>query len=174
MRPMATFEGPYRGDVVGLSRHERFQAVERRLGRVTTVLDELVRVPGTRTRVGVDPLIGLIPFVGDAVAAIFGAWVISEAARFGIPRIVLARMVVNLLVDLAIGVIPFIGDIYDIVSRSNTRNLELFRRHALDPDASTRGQQTFFAGLVLMIVGAVWLLATAIGAVVRWLGSAVG
>ena len=162
------------GELVGQSRRERFSAVERRLGRVTNVLDELISVPGSSTRVGIDPLIGLIPFVGDAVAAIVGSWVIAEAARFGIPRIVLARMVVNMLVDLAIGVIPFIGDIYDFVSHSNTRNMDLFRRHALDPDASTHGQQAFFAGLVLIVIGALWLMATAIGAVVRWLGTTVG
>ena len=162
------------GELVGQSRRERFSAVERRLGRVTNVLDELIKVPGSSTRVGIDPLIGLIPFVGDAVAAIFGGWVIAEAARFGIPRIVLARMVVNLLVDLAIGVIPFIGDIYDFVSQSNTRNLDLFRRHALDPEASTQGQQAFFAGLVLMVIGVLWLLAAAFGAVLSWLGTTIG
>jgi hypothetical protein len=147
------------GEVVGLSRAERFKAVEARIQRVTRVLDELVPIPGTGQRVGLDPIIGLIPVVGDVVAALVGSWVIAEAARFGIPRIALARMVVNLLVDLAVGLIPLLGDLIDIVSRSNSRNLELFRRHALDPDASTSGHWAFFAGLVLMLVGAIWLVA---------------
>ena len=129
------------GDVVGLSRRERFGAAERRIGRVTRVLDELIAVPGTSIRVGLDPIIGLIPVVGDVTAAAVGAWVIAEAARFGIPRVVLGRMVVNLLLDLGIGAIPIIGDLYDVAMRSNTRNLELFRQHALDPDASTRGHR---------------------------------
>jgi hypothetical protein len=102
------------------------------------------------------------------VAAVVGTWVIAEATRFGIPRIVVARMSVNLLVDLAIGAIPLIGDIYDVTMRSNSRNLELFRRHALDPDASTRGQQAFFAGLVLMLVGAIWLIATLVARLWEW------
>jgi hypothetical protein len=153
------------GEVVGASRAERFRAAERRIGRVTHALDELVAVPGTPVRVGLDPVIGLIPVVGDVVAAAVGAWVIGEAARFGIPRVVLGRMVVNLLVDLGIGAIPVLGDLYDVAFRSNARNLDLFRRHALDPDASTRGDRAFFAGLLLLLVGAAWLLLTALGAV---------
>ncbi len=157
--------------MVGSSRAERFGAAERRIGRVTKLLDELVAVPGTSVRVGLDPIVGLIPVVGDAVAAGVGIWVIGEAARFGIPRVVLARMVLNLLVDLGIGAIPLIGDLYDVAFRSNARNLELFRRHALDPDASTRGLRAFFVGLGLLVIGLAWFLLTALGAVVGWLGS---
>ena len=152
------------GDVVGRSRAERFHAAETRIGRVTHLLDELISVPGTPIRVGLDPIIGLIPVVGDAVAAGVGAWVIGEAARFGVPRVVLARMVLNLLVDLGIGAVPVVGDVYDAFFRSNTRNLELFRRHALDPGASTRGERGFFAGLLLLVIGLVWLAVVALGA----------
>src|SRR5688572_22193651 len=153
------------GDVVGSSRAERFRAAERRIGRVTHALDELVAVPGTPVRVGLDPIVGLIPVVGDVVSGIVGAWVIGEAARFGVPRIVLGRMVVNLAVDVAIGAIPLLGDLYDVAFRSNSRNLALFRRHALEPDASMRGDQAFFLGLLLLMVGVVWLFLTAVGAV---------
>jgi hypothetical protein len=155
------------GDVVGLSRAERFTAAERRIGRVTHVLDELVSVPGTPIKVGLDPVIGVIPIAGDALAALVGIWVILEASRFGIPRVVLGRMVANLVVDLGIGAIPLLGDAYDLFFRSNSRNLELFRRHALDPGASTRGEQGFFIGLVVLAIGLLWLAATVIG----WIGS---
>jgi Domain of unknown function (DUF4112) len=148
------------GEVIGRPRAEAFRSVEARIRRVTTVLDELAPIPGTGQRVGLDPVIGLIPFVGDIAGAVVGLWVIGEATRFGIPRIVVARMTVNLLVDLAIGIIPFIGDLFDVVSRSNTRNLELFKAHALDPDASTAGHQAFFVGVVLMVLGAIWLAAS--------------
>jgi hypothetical protein len=151
---------PVQGDVVGASRAERFAGVEARIRRVTDVLDELVPIPGTGQRFGLDPLVGLIPVVGDVVGALVGLWVIGEATRFGVPRIVVARMTVNLLVDLAIGIIPFIGDLFDIVSRSNSKNLELFRTHALDPDASTAGHQAFFVGVILVVVGAIWLVTT--------------
>ncbi|MBA2700782.1 MAG: DUF4112 domain-containing protein [Chloroflexi bacterium] len=159
------------GEVVGASRSERFRAVEGRLGRVSKVLDELVTVPGTQVRVGLDPVIGLIPIVGDLVGAAFGAWLILEAARFRVPTIVLARMVVNLLLDLGIGAIPVIGDVYDVAMRSNSRNLNLFRRHALEPDASVKGQRAFFAGLALALIGLGWLLVWAIGEVLRVLSA---
>ena len=84
---------------------------------------------------------------------------------------VLGRMMLNLAVDLAIGAIPFLGDIFDLAFRSNSKNLALFRKHALDPTASTRGEQALFIGLVLLIVGVVWLVATAVGAFIGWLGS---
>jgi hypothetical protein len=155
------------GDVVGLSRAERFAAAERRIGRVTHVLDELVSVPGTPIKVGLDPVIGVIPIAGDALAALVGIWVILEASRFGIPRVVLGRMVANLVLDLGIGAIPLIGDAYDVFFRSNSRNLDLFRRHALDPGASTRGEQAFFVGLLVLGIGLLWLAATVIG----WIGS---
>jgi len=157
-------QGAIEGDVVGASRTERFRAAERRIERVTHALDELIGIPGTPIKVGLDPIVGLIPVVGDAVAGVVGAWVIGEAARFGIPRVVLTRMVVNLVVDLAIGAIPLLGDLYDVAFRSNSRNLALFRRHALEPDASTRGDQAFFAGLALLVIGVLWLLLTAFGA----------
>ncbi len=156
--------GSVEGEVIGASRGERFRAAERRIERVTHALDELIGIPGTPIRVGLDPIVGLIPVVGDAVAAVVGAWVIGEAARFGIPRVVLARMVVNLVIDLAIGAIPLLGDVYDFAFRSNSRNLALFRRHALEPDASTRGDQAFFAGVALLVVGVLWLILTAVGA----------
>jgi hypothetical protein len=126
-------------------------------------MDELVAVPGTSMRVGLDPIVGLVPVVGDAISGIVGFWLIAEATRFGIPRLVVVRMVVNTLIDLAVGAIPILGDLFDVVSRSNSRNLALFRRHALDPTASTRGEQAAIAGLIVLVVGLLWLVATAIG-----------
>jgi hypothetical protein len=160
-----------RGDVVGASRAERFAAAERRIGRMTHLLDELIEVPGTSIKLGLDPVIGLIPVAGDALSALAGGWVILEASRFGLPRVVLARMVVNLALDLGIGAIPLLGDAYDLLFRSNSRNLALFRKHALDPAASTRGEQALFIGLGLLIVGIVWLVVMAMSTFLGWLGS---
>jgi hypothetical protein len=80
-------------------------------------------------------------------------------------------MVMNLALDLGIGAIPLLGDAYDLFFRSNSRNLALFRKHALDPVASTRGEQALFIGLALLIVGIVWLVVMALGTFIGWLGS---
>jgi hypothetical protein len=152
-----------RGEVVGDARADQFAAFERRFAAVSRVMDELVAVPGTSIRIGLDPVVGLVPVVGDAISAVVGFWLIAAATRFGVPRIVVGRMIVNTVVDLAVGAIPLLGDLFDVVSHSNSRNLALFRRHALDPAASTRGEQVALAGLVILVVGLLWLVATAIG-----------
>ena len=149
--------------MVGDPRSARFNEFERRFSAVSRVLDDLVAVPGTGIRVGLDPVIGLIPFVGDAISGVVGFWLITEAARFGVPRVVIARMVLNTVVDLIVGAIPFVGDLFDVVSRSNARNLALFRRHALEPGTSTRNDRLILIGIGLIAVGVLWALATAIG-----------
>jgi len=151
------------GELVGAGRSERFRAAERRIARISRILDDLIEVPGTGRRIGVDPVLGLVPVVGDAASALASLWVIAEAARFRLPRIVLARMVLNATVDLLVGAIPLVGDLFDFAAKANSRNLELFRRHARDPGASTADQRAFFAGLVLLLVGLLWLALQALG-----------
>lgn len=139
------------------------QAAERRIATISRLLDDLVEVPGTGRRFGLDPLIGLIPIVGDAVTAVMSVWLIAEASRFRLPRIVLARMVVNSLVDLVIGAVPIFGDLFDFVSKPNARNLALFRRYAVEPETSTADQRRFFIGLAVLLVGLIWLASLALG-----------
>ena len=152
---MSTVEGP--------SRTERFHAAERRIALMSRVLDDLVEIPGTGRRVGLDPVIGLIPVIGDGISAVAGAYLIAEASRFMMPRVVLARMVVNLLVDTVLGFIPFLGDMFDLFSKANARNLALFRRYALEPEASTSEHRLFFVGLGVILLGLLWLAWQALG-----------
>lgn len=152
-----------RGEVLGDERSARFAAFERRFSLVSRVLDDLVRVPGTKHRIGLDPIIGLIPVVGDAISGAVGFWLIAEATRFGIPRVVVLRMALNTIVDLVLGAVPVLGDLFDVASRSNARNLALFRRHALEPGASTRDNRLILLGLGAVTIGILWLLVSAIG-----------
>jgi Domain of unknown function (DUF4112) len=145
------------GTVVGKSREERFRGAEQRILAVSRLMDDLVTVPGTGRRFGLDPIIGLIPVIGDGIGGLVGAHLIAEAARFGVPRVVLARMILNTTVDMVIGIIPFVGDIFDFFSKSNANNLALFRRYALEPGASTQEHRFFFAGLALILIGILWL-----------------
>jgi hypothetical protein len=138
-------------------RTARVLAAEKRIGYVAHVLDDLVAVPGTRSRVGLDPIIGLVPFLGDIVTSLVAMWIVVEAARFKVPGIVLARMIINASVDFLIGLIPFLGDLFDLVYKANTKNLELFHRHAVDPGASTTGSSAFVFGVILVFVGVFWV-----------------
>ncbi len=144
-------------------RERRALAAERRIASASHLLDDLVVVPGTGHRIGLDPLIGLIPFAGDAITAVMAAWIIIESTRFGIPAIVIVRMLLNAGVDFAVGLIPFVGDLVDFGFKGNRRNLELFHRHALDPDADTTGSTALVVGILLVFIGIIWLIAVLIG-----------
>ena len=126
-----------RGTGRGESREERFRAAERRILAVSRVMDDLVAVPGIGRRFGLDPIVGLIPAIGDGIGGLVGAHLIAEAARFGI-RGRARPDGLNTAVDMVIGIIPFVGDVFDFFSKSNATNLALFRRYALEADASTR------------------------------------
>ena len=81
-----------------------------RVERLATLLDNAIPIPGTRFRIGLDPLLGLLPGLGDALGALASAWILVEAARLGASRTVLARMLYNIAVDTLIGAVPGAGD----------------------------------------------------------------
>ncbi len=141
----------------GPARSERILAAERRIGYVAHALDDLVAIPGTKSRIGLDPIIGLIPFVGDLVTSLVAMWIVLEAARFHLPGIVLVRMILNATFDFFFGLVPFLGDLFDFGFKANTRNLELFHQHAVDPGADTSGSWTFVAGIAAIFIALIWL-----------------
>jgi hypothetical protein len=104
------------------------ERVLRRLETLGSLLDSRFRLPGG-FRFGLDPLIGLVPGLGDAASAIIALYIVLEAWRLGASRGTLARMLLNVGLDLAVGVIPVVGDAADFVFKSNRRNLALLRRH---------------------------------------------
>lgn len=97
-----------------------------RIARIARLLDSAYTLPGTRIRIGLDPLIGLIPGAGDAVTTALSAYVVYEAHRAGLPARAMLRMVVNIVIDLIISMVPIFGDIGDIFWRANQRNLVIF------------------------------------------------
>jgi Domain of unknown function (DUF4112) len=122
---------------------------------VALVMDELLRVPGTRFRFGLDPLIGLFPGFGDTASALVSALTLIQAARLGLPKILLARMSLNILINELIGIIPGVGDAFSFWFKSNTRNYNLLQRHIVAPRQSRNSDWIFVAavlGLVFVIV----------------------
>ena len=101
---------------------QRVEAMER-------VLERSFTIPGINRQVGLDAVVGLVPVVGDLVAAAMGAYLIWEAKNLGLPKWKLYRMAGNVAFDTAIGAVPVVGDAFDLVFRSNTRNLRMIRRH---------------------------------------------
>lgn len=95
------------------------------------MLDDAVRVPGTDRKIGIDPIVGVLPVAGDAVMAALSGYIVVEALRLDVPRETVARMVGNVLVDFLGGSIPLIGDLFDATYKANVRNVELLE-DALD------------------------------------------
>ena len=121
-------------------------------------MDNLIRVPGTNFRIGIDPLLGLIPGVGDTSSAVVSALALIQAARQGMPKIVLARMAVNILLNELIGIVPIIGDAFSFWFKSNARNYELVKQHATGARAAQRSDWAFVIAVliglaVLVLIG---------------------
>jgi len=121
-------------------------------------MDSAYRVPGTAIRFGWDPIVGLIPGVGDAATASFAVAVLYHAYRLGVPRVVLARMMLNTLIDLAAGLVPFAGDIADIAWKSNALNLALLERHERPGTEPSSGDWAVVLLAVVVIGGALALV----------------
>ena len=114
-----------------IERLER-EGVEAALARITAVaklMDSLFAVPGTRIRLGVDSLLGLVPVVGDIASQMVAAYLIWEARKLGVPKFTLWRMVGNTLVDTVVGAVPLVGDAFDVAFRANMKNLRLLQQH---------------------------------------------
>ena len=123
-------------------------------------MDNLIRVPGTNFRFGIDPLLGLIPGVGDTSSAVVSALALIQAARQGMPKIVLARMAVNILLNELIGIVPIIGDAFSFWFKSNARNYELVKQHATGSRRAGRSDWVFVIG-VLIALGVLVLIGLA-------------
>lgn len=120
------------------------------LHQLAWFLDSSIEIPGTRFRIGFDPLIGLIPVLGDLISMAIGSYLVLAAARLGVPRTVVLRMLLNLGIDLALGAVPFLGDVLDAFWRSNAKNARLLD-YALD-DPKRAGRSSFWALLGLSLV----------------------
>ena len=114
-------------DTDALTARER--AALKRVRTASKLLDEAIRIPGIGYRVGIDPLIGVIPVSGDTVGAVFSMYIVAEAARLGTPPKTLLRMLVNIAIDTGAGSVPIAGDLFDVVWKANKRNVSLLENH---------------------------------------------
>lgn len=104
-------------------------AIRQRIEMLELVLERSVTVPGTNYRIGMDGIAGLVPVLGDIVTAMMGAYIVWEARNLGMPKWQLVRMAANVGFDTAVGAIPVVGDAFDLMFRSNTKNLRIIRKH---------------------------------------------
>ena len=130
---------------------ERRAQVEPLFRWIALIMDNLLQVPGTKFRFGLDPLLGLLPGFGDTASAVLSAMALLQAARRGLPKIVLARMSLNILINEIIGIIPVVGDAFSFWFKSNARNYKILQTHAGASGKSRRSDWIFVVGVLFIL-----------------------
>ena len=121
-------------------------------------LDDGLVVPGTNYRFGFDAILGLLPVAGDAVTAASAISLFYLALQRGVPRVVLARMALNVALAAVIGAIPILGDLFDLAFKANRRNLRLLERATQQPTRrKTAGDYAVVAVFLMVIASALVL-----------------
>jgi len=138
--------------------HPKVASIQR-LRKFSRLLDNAIPIPGTTYRIGLDPILGLVPGVGDFVGTALSAYIVIEAARLGVPRATLGRMVFNILLEGLVGAVPVLGDLFDFAWKANTQNIALLDAHLHVPYESKKANRWFIflllAGLLIFGVGIV-------------------
>jgi Domain of unknown function (DUF4112) len=143
------------------------EATRERLSRLAWLLDNSIPLPFFGWRVGWDAILGLIPGIGDAVGVLLSTYILSEASRIGVPKAVLLRMGVNVIVEGLVGLIPFAGDVFDAAWKANQRNVTLLNAYLENPRRTQRSSARFGLAVVLGVI-AVLVAIGALGVIVLW------
>lgn len=119
---------------------------------IARVLDSAIAIPGTRFRVGLDPILGLVPGVGDLISAAMSGYIVLVGIRAGASRATIARMIANVAIDTVVGSVPVIGDLFDAGWKSNRKNLELIELGTIGQTTARVANRWFLIGVALALV----------------------
>jgi hypothetical protein len=143
--------------------------IEKSLDQLAFYLDDLFRIPGVGWRFGLDAVIGLVPNIGDTLTMLPAFYILLAGVRYGVPKITLLRMAVNLGVDYLVGSIPFIGDAFDFVWKANDQNMRLIRARATHAGgAGKTSDYVFVLGLMGVLLLLLILSIIASGFILYW------
>lgn len=131
-----------------VTNHSRLTSIQR-LRKLSRLLDNAIAIPGTTFRIGLDPILGLLPGAGDFVGTALSAYIVIEAARLGLPRATLGQMVVNILLESLVGTVPVVGDWFDFAWKANAKNMQLLETHLSVSPESKKANRWFIVLLVL-------------------------
>jgi hypothetical protein len=122
------------------------------LRKLSRLLDSAFQVPGTSYRIGLDPIVGLLPGIGDLISPLFTVAVLWQGRELGIPKVVQLRMIANVAIDTLFGFVPVVGDLFDFAWKANDKNLALLDRHAYEEHPASRGDWAFVGAMILILV----------------------
>lgn len=120
---------------------------------IAKLMDSILQVPGTKVKIGLDPLIGLIPMVGSGASALVSLLLVARAANQGVPIPILIRMIGHIAVNAILDAVPVVGDALSIFYRSNDKNYELLQKHAGTRKKATAADWLLLGALFLGIIG---------------------
>ena len=132
-----------------MTKHPKFTSIQR-LRKLSRLLDNAIAIPGTKFRIGLDPIIGLIPGAGDFIGTALSAYIVIEAARLGLPKQTLGKMVYNIVLESVVGAVPIVGDWFDFAWKANVKNIELLESHLGVAQESQKASWWF---ILLLVVG---------------------
>ena len=129
--------------------------IDESLERLGWLMDDLIRIPGLNWRIGLDALVGLIPGFGDTASSLVSFYILGSAVRYGVPKVTLLRMGMNLGIDYLVGSVPFVGDLFDAWWKSNQKNIELMQKRAtVSAEEAREGRLSdwLFVGLIMLLL----------------------
>lgn len=130
----------------------------RRVRVLGKLLDNSISIPGTTWKIGFDPIVGLIPGIGDLIGAVLSGYIVLEAVRAEVPTFTLVRMLVNVGIDTLLGAIPAVGDVFDAAWKSNSMNVALLERHLGAADVAAPKTHNVIGVVVVAVVALVLIL----------------
>jgi hypothetical protein len=132
-------------DLVQTSRARRVRVLAR-------LLDNSIPIPGTTWKIGIDPLLGLIPGIGDLAGALLSGYIVLEAVQAEVPAFTLVRMLVNVGIDTLLGAVPALGDVFDAAWKSNAMNAALLERHLATAPVDVAKSRNVIGALAIAVV----------------------
>ncbi len=130
-----------------------------RLKLLSKRLDNNFIIPGTKYKIGLDPIIGAIPVIGDLIGALLSTYIMYSGIKMGVPRSIVAQMATNIALDFTIGWIPIIGDIFDIIWKANQRNVKLIEESiVVEKKESAAANYMIIAGLVIALIVTIFVI----------------
>lgn len=174
---MPSSVGPLKPEIL-TDAEVRSEAVIRGLEKLAWLMDHAIPVPGTKFRVGLDAILGLLPVGGDVLTGLIQTALVMIALKhYRVPKPVAARMAANVLLDVSVGSIPFVGDAFDAVFKANTRNIKLLdearERHRLGEPMPAAPSVWYLVGVGLVLLLAVGLVFAFAVAVAAWIVKAI-